>query len=471
MSAALVVHAHFYQPPRAHPVSGAIPPETGADPFANWNERIHAECYHPNAELGNFEAISFDLGPTLAEWLEEAAPATYQRIRAAEQARVAASGFGGALAQPFHHTILPLASRREKQLQVAWGVADFEHRFGRKPRGLWLPETAVDVETLEVMADFGLAFTVLAPWQAVGAPDPFRPHWVELPSGRPMAAFFYHGPLSGRLSFDPGVSENADAFVRDWLLPLRRQAGSSGSEAGRLILVATDGELYGHHQRFRDLFLRHLVRQAAPAAGMPVTSLEAHLEQHPPTSVVRLRAPSSWSCHHGVARWAGDCPCSRETGWKGALRESFLELGRVLDECYLEHAEELGLDGEGLLERSVDWQLGKLTYVELLEREGRPPADREASLRLLWSLESQWLRHRMFTSCAWFHGEFDRLEVRNNLSAALVAQELAERARGRSLAPGFRRRVTELAQGRIVGDEGRALLASLRTGFLPPRNV
>nr|HRC86919.1 DUF3536 domain-containing protein [Thermoanaerobaculia bacterium] len=403
MQASLVVHAHFYQPLRDDPVNGQIPPEFGAEPFSNWNQRIAAECYRPNAELGNFEHVSFDLGPTLASWLERNLPKVHRSICEAERKRYRERGFGGGLAQAYHHTILPLASRREKELQVAWGIADFEHRFGHRPRGLWLPETAVDTETLEVLAEQGIEFTVLAPWQAARFEHhPFEPRWAELPSGRRIALFFYHGPLSGRLSFDPGLSINADAFTRHFLQPLGWQAARR-RHSRPLILVATDGELYGHHQKHREHFLAYLLRHAAPQAGFAVTTLERYLDEHPPGHTVSLREPSSWSCWHGVARWQSDCPCTAESGWKSGFRDLLSRLAARLDELYQEHSQRWLGDGDRLLERSVELsrpgkKLGALV-TEIADRRLAPA--RLGRLRKL--LEAQWLRHRMFTSCAWFH--------------------------------------------------------------------
>ena len=191
---ALCIHGHFYQPPREDPFTGIIPTEPGAAPYKNWNERIHAECYQPNAELGNFENISFNVGPTLFSWLADFDPLTYQRILAQDQANVARFGVGNAIAQAYNHTVLPLASASDKVIQIAWGIADFKHRFKRMPQGMWLPETAIDYETLTTLAHHGIEFTVLAPWQAeVDKIDPTEPYRVPLP-----------GSLVAELSTPPG---------------------------------------------------------------------------------------------------------------------------------------------------------------------------------------------------------------------------------------------------------------------------
>ncbi len=431
----LVVHGHFYQPPREEPTTGEIPPEEGADPYANFNEKITAECYMPNAALGNFHRMSFDVGPTLVSWLARHAPRTWKRIASS----------GGGLAQSYHHTILPLASRREKELQIAWGRAEFEHRFGRRPRGLWLPETAADAETLTVAAEQGFELTVLAPWQAAVAHlDPFEPYWVELAGGRRIAVFFYHGALSGRLSFDPGISINADAFATHLLAPLRRFAERRHGRRG-IVLLATDGELYGHHQRHREHFLRHLMRHAAPEAGFTVTTLESYLDEHPPGRTIGLAEPTSWSCHHGVARWAGDCPCSRESGWKAPLRALLVRVAAAVDEVWEREAAAWFEEPGVVLERSVEVVLGALPLARLAAQTARRRLSRQQLTGLRHLIEAQWLRHRMFASCAWFHGQWDRLELRNNLAAARAALARAESVTGAPPAPWFEAELAALA--------------------------
>jgi hypothetical protein len=458
----LAVHAHFYQPPRDEPATGEIPEEPGAAPFANWNERITAECYRPNAELGNFERLSFDLGPTLATWMAQEAPDVLERIVGADRASVGRQGHGNALAQPYHHTILPLATRWEKQLQVAWGIAEFEHRFGRRPRGMWLPETAADVETLEVLAAAGIDFTILAPWQAHGLSDPTVPYWVELPSGRRIAAFFFVASVSGRLAFDPRSSLDADSFTRAHLVPIARrlEEGEEGEEEpGRLILLATDGELYGHHQAKREFFLARLLDGVAEVAGLQVTTPARLLAEHPPRRAIELRSPGSWSCHHGVDRWARECPCSPGATWKAPLRQALADLARDLDRAYEEGAGELVGDPRRLLAGYVKVVLGTATLADLVAEQGLappPPARHEALATLL---AAQWLRHRMFASCGFFWSEFDRLEPRNNLAAAAVAQALVRRATGRDPAPWLPAALRAIA-GEHTGATGEQVFAA-----------
>jgi alpha-amylase/alpha-mannosidase (GH57 family) len=243
----LCLHGHFYQPPREDPFTGQIPIESAATPYTNFNEKITAECYRPNAEAGNFDTINFDLGPTLASWLEKAHPNVYQRIIDADRKHMALYGVGNAMAQAYNHTILPLARSRDKLTQILWGLSDFRHRYGRDATGMWLAETAVDIESLDLLAQNGITYTVLAPWQAATPIDPTEPYLVLLPGGRSITVFFFNAPLSGGVSFDWNMTDNADLFAGSYLPDNLVQSKRDAGEA-ELLLIATDGELYGHHR-------------------------------------------------------------------------------------------------------------------------------------------------------------------------------------------------------------------------------
>ena len=330
----LSIHAHFYQPPREDPLNGIIPRESGAAPYANWNERIHNECYRPNAELRNFERISFNIGPTLFAWMQSYDPQTARSIIEQDKANVRRNGVGNALAQAYNHTILPLATRRDKEVQIAWGIADFRHRFGRNPQGMWLPETAVDLETLETLAQAGIRFTILAPWQSEselsGASEPGQ---VSLPGDRQITVFFYQRDLSTRISFDPAATVDADRFARE-LIQQYAHAGSRDGDHPRLLLLASDGELYGHHQSLRERFLARLVDGATQSLGIEKTYPGLWLAQYPPEIMVEIREGTSWSCHHGVQRWTGACTCHPgHAGWKEPLRLAFNHLAEGLDQA------------------------------------------------------------------------------------------------------------------------------------------
>lgn len=431
----LCIHGHFYQPPREDPRLGVIPSEVGAAPYRNWNERIHAECYEPNAKLGNFERLSFNVGPTLFGWMEHHDPTTYGQILAQDQANMVRHGVGNAMAQAYNHTILPLATRADKETQIRWGIADFRHRFGRAPQGLWLPEAGVDNETLAVMADHGIEFTILAPWQADSWDlDPTEPYRVMLPNGRSIVVFFYHRDLSGRVSFDAALTSNADAFaVND----LRRhfQNEKASRDEPQLLLVASDGELYGHHQPFRDYFLAHLLKNASAQIGITPTYPARWLREHPPRRTIKIRDNTSWSCHHGVVRWLGNCDCAGGQGqWKWPLRHTLDQLAARLDHVYDDALRPIIDDPWELRNRFIHVVLGEQTLGDLIGEMAGRRLDAATVERIALLLEMQRERQRMFTSCGWFFDDFDRIEPKNNVAYAAQAVRLAERATGVDLA-------------------------------------
>src|SRR5256886_115698 len=327
----IAVHGHFYQPPREDPFTGMIPQEPGAAPFRNFNEKITAECYRPNAEAGNFDAMSFNLGPTLARWLEKAHPEVYRRIIEADRFH------HNALAQGYTHAILPLASERDKRTQILWGMQDFRHRFGREPRGMWMAETAVDIETLDMMAQCGIQFTLLAPWQVKGTFEPTEPCLVRLKEGRTMTVFIYND-LSGAVSYNDAATADANAFAASYQRSYLNHEKAVACMP-QMHVIATDGELYGHHKPFRDRFLSHFLQRSAPAYGMSPCSLERYLKAYPATREIEIHEPSSWSCMHGVDRWSVGCACTEgNSNWKYTLRRALTQLaerGDTLFEQYV----------------------------------------------------------------------------------------------------------------------------------------
>lgn len=436
----LCIHGHFYQPPREDPITGQIPSELGAYPYHNWNERIQAECYRPNAELGNFERISFNLGPTLGAWMRRYDPYSARLIVAQDRANTERYGVGNAMAQGYNHTILPLASRRDKATQVAWGIASFEHAFKHKPQGLWLPETAVDIETLCVLADYGIEFTILAPWQAdtsalYGPFDPTEPYRVPLPDGRNISVFFYQRELSSLVSFSPQSTINADAFARTEILT-RFNAEKTRRGEPQVLLIATDGELYGHHQSFRDYFLAHLVNGASANNGITGTYPSLWLRSHPPRHSINIREKTSWSCHHGILRWMGECGCASEFGvWKVYLRRAFDILAGSIDRVYENAARLLIRDPWALRDDYIHVLLHNVTVEDLIARAaGRRLLENDRQrIRLL--LEAQYERQRMYTSCGWYFDDFSRIEPKNNVAYAAQAVWLTRQATGIDLAP------------------------------------
>jgi alpha-amylase/alpha-mannosidase (GH57 family) len=428
-TSAFCVHGHFYQPPREDPLTGVIPVEPGAAPYANWNERIHAECYRPNAELGNFAKISFNMGPTLMTWMAGKDPVTYARIIAQDRENYTRHGVGNAMAQSYNHTILPLANRLGKITQVRWGIADYEYRFGHRPRGLWLPETAVDSETLSILVDEGIEYTVLAPWQAADYQgDTSLPCWVELPGKRRIAVFFYNQDLSTRVSFDPGATINADSFLVDTLVP--RYERKSDPDGTQLFMLASDGELYGHHQKFRDKFLDYLLDGAARSHGIELTYPGLWLQEHPPGQTVKIRENTSWSCHHGLVRWMGECDCTPGSRWKAPLRKGLSHLAALLDNVYFNAMVPLVPDPWELRHRYIHVILGELTLAELVKSAAGKPLTETDLARVKRLLAAQYERQRMFTSCGWFFDEFDRIEPKNNVAYAAQAVWLTYKATG-----------------------------------------
>jgi len=431
---AISIHGHFYQPPREDPISGLIPSEYGAKPYRNWNERIHAECYLPNAQLGNFEKISFNIGPTLFSWMRKYDPSASRLIVAQDQANIRLHGVGNAMAQSYNHTILPLATREDKITQVEWGIADFEHQFGHRPIGMWIPETAVDVETLNVLAEHDIEYTILAPWQAecehLDVTEPYR---VALSAGKSITVFFYHQGLSTGVSFNPSLTNNADEFVRNIILPSfigeKEQRGEP-----QLLLIASDGELYGHHQHFRDRFLAHLINGASTSVGLEKTYPSLWLKKYPPRNWVSIREGTSWSCYHGVERWKADCGCTPGDGrWKGYLRQAFNRSAHQIDKVYADAIKAYNIDPWKLRNSYIHVILSQLSAEELIYQfAGRKlDSDQVARIRLL--LEAQRERQRIFTSCGWYFDDFSRIEPRNNVAYAAQAVRLTYMATGVNL--------------------------------------
>ena len=343
------VHGHFYQPPRENPSLEAIELQDSAYPYHDWNERVCAECYAPNAFsrilddqqriislVNNYSQISFNFGPTLLSWIEAKAPRVYQAIQQADKAsQERFAGHGSAMAQAYNHMILPLANRADKVTQVKWGIADFEYRFHRKPEGMWLPETAVDIETLAVLAENGIRFTILAPqqakrvrrkgsrvWQDVGGGriDPSRAYLVRLPSKKTINVFFYDGPISHGVAFE-GLLNNGQQFA-DRLL-----SGFCDTRTWpQLSHIATDGETYGHHHHYGEMALSYALHHIETNKLAEMTNYGRFLEQFPPDHFVEIVPDTSWSCAHGVERWKSNCGCNSgghsdwNQEWRAPLR-------------------------------------------------------------------------------------------------------------------------------------------------------
>jgi len=430
---AVTVHAHFYQPPREDPLSGLIPDETGAEPFRNWNEKIHSECYKPNAELGNFAHLSFNFGPTILNWMDRYDPDTYHAIIDQERENFQKYGVGNGMAQAYNHTILPLADKRDKQTQIKWGIADFMHRFGHRPEGMWLPETAVDLETLTLLADNQVRYTILAPWQlkSTGELSPNEPYYVELPGERePMIAFLYDQGLSTSVSFINEATRNADYFVERWINPVF----SNGlSNEDNMVLIASDGELYGHHKTFREKFLAHMLNGALHNRDYEITYPGLWLQTHSPTRTVELVERTSWSCHHGVERWRTECGCTPGANWKAPLRRAMEKLADEIDQAYKAYLTPLTKHKWQLRNDYIKVLLGEISLTELLKSYIPDMPDPETAEKIGMLLAAQYERQRMFTSCGWFFEHFHRIEPQNNIAYAAQAVWLTEQVTGKDL--------------------------------------
>jgi alpha-amylase/alpha-mannosidase (GH57 family) len=361
----ICIHGHFYQPPRENPWLEDIELQDLAYPYHDWNERITEECYRQNAAsrilgpdrkiidiVNNYSNISFNFGPTLLSWLELCAPDTYQKILEADrQSRENFSGHGCAIAQAYNHVILPLASTRDKHTQIIWAIRDFQKRFQRDPEGMWLPETAVDVPTLEALAEHGMKFTILAPRQAkrvrkIGAKrwneisesdlDTTIPYLCNLPSGKQIALFFYHGRTSHEVAYG-GLLHSGENFAARLL-----ESFPENNEPAHLIHIATDGESFGHHHRHGDMALAYCVHHIATNNLAKITIYGEYLEKFPPTYEVEIWENTSWSCVHGIERWKSNCGCCADQSrrgqqqWRAPLREALDWLRDKLAACYRE---------------------------------------------------------------------------------------------------------------------------------------
>jgi hypothetical protein len=469
----LVVHAHFYQPTRIDPFSGELPPDPDAAPYRDWNARVTAECYRPNAEGGALTRASWDLGPTLSHYLADAAPDVLRGFAEADD-RGGGREAGPGIAQAFHHSILPFAPLHDRRTEIRWGLRDFEVRFGRPATAIWFPETAIDLATLRVAAEAGVHGTVLAPWQADAAHLDRRAYRVDLGEGRHIAVAFYDGDLSGSVSFDASLTSDAEAFARDRIAPRLEQPLADGTAP--TIVIASDGELYGHHQHFRDLFLRALV-DPAPAAdrGFDVVTLASVLEEPAgsPHPEIRIRERTSWSCHHGVLRWGAECPDVRDGRWKAPLRGALDRLAGAIDSITESVAAELpGIGVDDIWQARngyVDVVLGLVSaddYAAACLGDHSAP---DARRRLGEILEAQRWRLAMFASDGWYWDDPTRPETSQNLLAAARAARIVDRLAGSRLEP---RLVADLSilRSPAVGIDGATIYrhALAEVGQPPP---
>lgn len=476
------IHGHFYQPPRENPYLNTVERQSSAAPFHDWNERIHHECYRPNAfarilnERGevirivnNYEYLSFNIGPTLMSWMESYDPITYQRILEADRKSCDRfQGHGNAIAQVYNHIIMPLANRRDKYTQIRWGKADFRRRFGRDPEGIWLAETAVDGETLEALVDEGIRFIILAPsqvqrcrpmasgdqpageWHEVGGGqiDPSRPYrcFLKDANGNPhperfVDVFFYDGPISRDMGFNDVLSSSQHFAGR------LGQAIHGDHRPAQLISVATDGETFGHHRGGAEKTLAYAVTQEFPQQGWTVTNYAYYLALHPPAWEAELKSVTAWSCSHGVDRWQDDCGCGGGGVWHQRWRKPLRQTLDWLRDRLIEVFETEGA------EFFTDPWAARDNYVQVVGNRS------EASLKRFFQAHqcrklsrSEWVdalhllemqRHAllMYTSCGWFFEELSRPEGTQVLRYAARALELAGEVAGVELETEFVQRL------------------------------
>lgn len=473
------IHGHFYQPPRENPWLEAVELQDSAYPFHDWNERITRECYAPNGAsrvldgegqiaqiVNNYARISFNFGPTLLSWIEENSPETYQAVLAADrESQKSFSGHGSAMVQVYNHMILPLANRRDKYTQILWGIRDFEHRFGRQPEGMWLPETAVDLETLDIMVHLGIRFTILSPYQAKqvrrfrgrswvdvsgGRIDPSRAYSLRLPSGLRINLFFYDGPISQAVAFEKLLADGEQFAGR--LL----SAFSDTRTWPQLAHIATDGETYGHHHQYGDMALSYALRHIEANNLARLTNYGEFLDKHPPNHEVKIFENSSWSCIHGVERWRSDCGCNSgmnprwNQAWRAPLREALDWLRDTLARPWGEKGRQFFKDPWAARDDYITVILdGSPANIDrFLSRHAGPDLTEAGKITALKFLELQRHAMLMYTSCGWFFDELSGIETVQVIQYAGRAIQLAEELFGDTLESQFLERI-ELAKSNI----------------------
>jgi alpha-amylase/alpha-mannosidase (GH57 family) len=487
----ICIHGHFYQPPRESPWLDAVETQDSAAPFHDWNERITAECYATNAAarilddegriaqiVNNYARISFNFGPTLLSWMEQAAPDVYAAVLAADrESQERFSGHGSAMAQAFHHAILPLASPRDKRTEIRWGLADFRRRFGRDPEGMWLPEAAVDIESLDMMAEEGIRFAVLSPYQAAqvrllgerewtearaGRIDTTRAYQQRLPSGRSIALFFYDGAVSRAVAFEGLLNRGEDLAGR--LLG----AFLPGDDAPQLVHIATDGETYGHHHRFGEMALAYALHYIESHGLARLTNYGEFLELHPPEHEVQIAEDSSWSCFHGIERWRSDCGCHTgghagwNQAWRAPLREALNWLRDEIDERFEEAATPIFSDPWAARDAYIDLiSEHSPDAVKAFMASHAAPGTRPDPAAALRLMELQRFSLMMFTSCGWFFSEVSGIETVQVLQYAARALQLANQLFGGDLEPQFLARLREAPSNMPEYRDGAAVYERL----------
>ncbi|MFH1282773.1 MAG: DUF3536 domain-containing protein [bacterium] len=453
----ICIHGHFYQPPRENPWLDAVEMQDSASPYHDWNKRITAECYAPNTAarilgsdtkiidiLNNYTKISFNFGPTLLYWMEKNEPEVYKSIiQGDKESKTKFSGHGSAIAQCYNHMIMPLANEMDKRTQIIWGLKDFEYRFERKPEGMWLPETAVDLKTLEIMAEFGILFAILAPHQAksvrkIGSKnwkdvsgskiDPKMPYLCNLPSGKKIALFFYDGGTSQSIAFG-NLLNNGEEFAN-------RLNGlfDNALDETQLVHVAVDGETFGHHHYFGDMALAYCLHYFESNKLANITIYAEYLEKYPPTFEVEIFENSSWSCAHGIERWRSNCGCNSGMNhgwaqdWRAPLRGALDWLRDTLVNFYEENSREILRDPwearNDYIEVIIDRSDGSIN--SFLSKHSLRELSGKEKIKVINLLEMQRFAMFMYTSCGWFFDEVSGIETVQIIQYAVRAIQLAK---------------------------------------------
>ena len=456
----LTIHGHFYQPPRENPWLEAIELQDSALPYHDWNERINKECYNPNSVskivdsrnrildvVNNYEYISYNFGPTLLSWMEQFAPLTYERIIKADIESIAEhNGHGNAMAQVYNHIIMPLANEQDKQTQVKWGIRDFEYRFGRKPEGMWLAETAVDDDTLRILEENGIKFTVLSPYQAEkfkqkndkdwtdvswGNIDPARSYryYIKSAPGKYIDLFFYDGAISRSVAFDE-LLKDGNKFIKRL-----KEGVSDCRNYPQLVNIATDGESYGHHTKFGDMALAYVLKIKAKDEGFTITNYAEYLDKYRSDCEVEIKQSSSWSCFHGVGRWKEDCGCS--TGghpgwnqrWRKPLRDALDYLRDELAKLFEKEGTKYFDNVWDIRNKYIDVILDRneMNVKKFQQENFKPDLSDDEKVHAMELLEIQRQALLMYTSCGWFFSEISGIETVQIMKYAARAMQLASK--------------------------------------------
>jgi hypothetical protein len=481
MRGKICIHGHFYQPPRENPWTGVVGREHSAAPWHDWNQRITDECYRPNTAArildregrilkvsDNYSRISYDFGPTLLTWLERERRDVYDKVVQADtRARERFSGHGNALAHPYHHVIMPLISRTDKETEVRWGLRDFEERFDRYPEGAWLPEMAVDLETLDVLADHGILFTLLSPHQALGVRhihdetwtgdregiiDTTVPYLCSLPGGKEISVFFHDSGLGTRVAFGD-LLENGDRFS-DLLL-------SSASNGG-IVHFATDGETFGHHHPFGEMALAWCLDRIDFSHPGTLTVYGEHLAKHPAEQEVDIVENTSWSCPHGIGRWTGGCACESgrhpgwDHGWRGPLRRAVEKLSTDISAFFEREAGKIFDNPRAARDDAIRILRdgSKPSVDRFFTDNARHTVDQEQGEKALALLEMARQCLALQTSCAWFFDDIADREAVQILRSAARAMQLARDRTGADLEPAFLRQLCAIHGNRPEYPDG-----------------